>query len=204
MSERRTAWRSERRAQLAPEARQLAERLARAGLRFGVALAPVRQQHLLEQSGFALGERAVHAEVPGLDAVPHEARRRPARSRARPRRRARGRATCAPASTSPYSSSWPSSSSVMPAAGRELGAGEDHCGLREPVVVGTFGVAHGRRGLARVVCLGGAAGHLEERLGRGRLASTRSRRGGLGFGGRAPARRTSRRARPGRAGRAVP
>ena len=77
MSERRTVWRSKRRAQLPPEARELAERLVRAGLRFGIALAAVRQQHLLEQSGFPLGERAVHAQVPRLDAVPHEARRDP-------------------------------------------------------------------------------------------------------------------------------
>ena len=66
------AWRSIAVRSWRPEPGELAERLGRARLRFGVALAPVRQQHLFEQPRFAFGERAVHAQVPRLDAVPHE------------------------------------------------------------------------------------------------------------------------------------
>ena len=58
-------------------------------LRLGVALAQVRQQHLAEQHRFALGERAVHAQVAGLDAAGEEPGRDARRSRARRRRSAR-------------------------------------------------------------------------------------------------------------------
>src|SRR4051794_8358685 len=63
----------QRGAQLPTHRRQLAELLLQAGSRFGVALAHVRQQHLAEEHRFALGERAVHAQVTSLDAAGEEA-----------------------------------------------------------------------------------------------------------------------------------
>ena len=44
--------------------------------------------------------------------------------------------------TRPYSSSWASSSSVMPGGLRELGAGEDHFALGRAEIVGAVVVAH--------------------------------------------------------------
>ena len=68
----------------------------------------------------------------------------------------RSRDVCA-GITRPYSSSCASSSSVMPGRSRELGAGEDHLGLRPAVLVGAFVVAHRRRRRARLVGLGARA-----------------------------------------------
>ena len=113
---RRTVWRNSAVRSRRPRPGELAERLGRARLRFGIALPAVRQQHLLEQARFALGERAVHAEVPRLDAVPHERRRTPARSRARRRRTAPGRRSTGWARRARTPRAGPRSSSVMPAA----------------------------------------------------------------------------------------
>ena len=100
--------------------------------------------------------------------------------------------------TSPYSSSWPSSSSVMPAASASSARVRITSVSRPAVVVGTFAVAHARRGGARLVGFGGAPRHLEERLGGGRLAPAALRRGSrarsptpVRFGGAAPARTDS-------------
>ena len=78
--------------------------------------------------------------------------------------------------TSPYSSSWPSSSSVIPAALGQLRAGEDHLGLRQPVDVGR-GVVPNRLGHRPGIRLRRPARRLEQGLGRRRFGAALLRLG---------------------------
>ena len=54
-----------------------ARRASRSRAALGIALAPVRHEHLLEERRLALDERAVHAQVPRFDAELHERLRDP-------------------------------------------------------------------------------------------------------------------------------